>query len=92
MSSAGLNLTRRRFMLISALGVAAPLLTNLAVLVSESKEALEAKAAKKENSDYANPKCKGCQLCTIFFSNCLAVNNRVCWREPAVPNRYVAWT
>ena len=92
MTSAGLNLTRRRFMLVSAAGVAAPLLINLSVLVPEAKAAEEAKADKKYNTDYTNPKCKGCRMCTIFFSNCLAVNDRVCWCEPARSGRSVAQT
>jgi hypothetical protein len=83
MTSEGLNLTRRRFMLVSAAVVATPLLPNLLVLVPEAKAAEEPKAAKKDNADYTNPKCSGCQMCTIFYSNCLAINNRLCWCEAA---------
>ena len=93
MTSGSLNWTRRKFILISAAGVAvAPLLTNLPDLVPEAKAAEEPKIAKKENIDCDNPKCRGCQMCTIFFSNCLAVNNRVCWCEPARSDRSVALT
>jgi hypothetical protein len=87
MTSDGLIWTRRKFMLISAMGVAAPLLTNLSDLAPEAKAAEEPKPAKKDNADYTDPKCKGCQVCTIFFSNCLAVNNRLCWCEPARSER-----
>jgi hypothetical protein len=71
-------------MLVSAAGVAgAPLLTNLPHLTPDAKAAAEVKAANKENADCDNPKCKGCQVCTILFSNCLFLNNRVCWCEQA---------
>jgi hypothetical protein len=84
MTSESLNWSRRKFMLVSAAGVvAAPLLTNLSDLVPEGKAAEEVKATEKENTDYDNPRCRGCQMCTIFYSNCLTLNNRVCWCEPA---------
>jgi len=68
-------------MLVSAAGVAvAPLLTNLP---PDAKTAEEVKAGKKEHTDCDKPKCKGCQVCTILFSNCLILNNRVCWCEQA---------
>jgi hypothetical protein len=83
MTFENLKLTRRRFMLVSAAGVAAPLLTSLADLAPEAGAAEEPKAAKEDNADYSNPECNGCQVCTIFYSNCLAVNNRLCWCEAA---------
>jgi len=83
MTTAGLNLTRRKFMLASAVVVAAPLLTNLSGLVPDADAAEEAKAANIDKTGYTNSKCKGCQMCTIFYSNCLTLNNRVCWCEPA---------
>jgi hypothetical protein len=84
MTSGSSNWTRRKFMLVSAAGVvAAPLLTNITDLVPKAKAAGEVKTAKKDNAVYDNPKCKGCQMCTIFYSNCLTLNNRVCWCEPA---------
>ena len=89
MPSESLNWTRRKFILLSAVGVAAPLLTNLSGLVPESKANKEAKAAKKGHTDYVNPKCKGCQVCTIFFSVCLTLNHQLCWCEPARFDRSV---
>jgi hypothetical protein len=83
MTSANQDLTRREFMLVSAAAVAAPLLTDLSGLVPEAKAVEEAKADKKGNIDHIDPKCNGCQVCTIFFSNCLILNNRRCWCEPA---------
>jgi hypothetical protein len=84
MTSGSLNWTRRKFILVSAAGVAvAPLLTNLSGPVPGAKAAEEPKTVKKENIDWDDLKCRGCQMCTIFYSNCLAVNNRVCWCEPA---------
>jgi hypothetical protein len=84
MSSGSSNWTRRKFMFVSAAGVVAtPLLTNLSDMVPEARAAKEVNPAKKENAGYDNPKCKGCQMCTIFYSNCLTLNNRVCWCELA---------
>jgi hypothetical protein len=84
MTSGSSNWTRRKFMLVSAAGVvAAPLLTNLSDLAPEAKAAEEVKRAKRNDAGEDNPKCKGCQMCTIFYSNCLALNNRVCWCDPA---------
>lgn len=90
MTTAGLNFTRRKFLLISAAVVAAPMLTDLSGLFAEAKPAEEAKESQKDNIDYDDAKCKGCQLCTIFFSNCLLLNNRVCWRESAGSDRSAA--
>ena len=83
MTSVILDLTRRKFMLVSAAAVAVPLLTDLSGLIPEDGTAAEAKEAKKSNADFDNSKCNGCQVCTIYFSNCLALNNRICWCENA---------
>ena len=83
MTSTSLYWTRRKFMLVSSMAVAAPMLTNLSDLVPEAKAAEEVKTAKKENTIYDDTKCEGCQVCRIFFSNCRELNNRVCWCEPA---------
>ena len=65
-------------MFISAAGVAAaPLLTRLPDLVPVAV----ATEMPKPAVDHGNIKCRGCQLCTIFYSNCLALNDRVCWRD-----------
>ena len=78
-----LNWTRRKFMLVSASGVmVAPLLINPPHLITEAKTDQEVKTAKKENPDYRNHKCQGCNVCSIFYSNCNALNNRGCWCEP----------
>jgi hypothetical protein len=66
-------------MLVSAAAIVAPMLTDLSGLVPEARAAEEAKTDKKDNIGYIKPECNGCQVCTIFFSVCLAVNNRVCW-------------
>jgi hypothetical protein len=83
MTSGSLILTKREFILMSAAGIAAPLLTNHSALASEPRVTEDAKAANKSHADYQDPKCNGCQVCRIFFSNCLAVNNRLCWCDPA---------
>jgi hypothetical protein len=84
MTSESLKWTRRKFIFVSAAGVAAvPLLTDLSGLLPEAEAAEVVKTGKKENTGYDNPKCKGCQMCTIFYSNCLTLNNRVCWCETA---------
>jgi hypothetical protein len=78
------NWTRRKFMLASAAGIAvAPLWANLSEPDPEAKADEQAKAGNKEDAVYDNPQCERCQVCTIFYSNCLALNNRICWREPA---------
>ena len=73
------NMTRRKFILLSSVALAAPLLTDLTYLIPESEAAINTKPDQKSNEDDINPKCDGCQVCTIFFSVCLTVNNRVCW-------------
>lgn len=92
MTSASLNLTRRKFMLVSAAAVTAPLLTNLSGLVPKAKAFKEVKTVKNGDNDYINPKCDGCQVCTIFFSVCLTLNDRVCWCEPARSDLSMAQT
>ena len=44
-----------------------------------AKAAKETEATKEDNIDYIDPICNGCQVCTIFFSVCLTLNDRVCW-------------
>ncbi len=83
MNSAGSNLSRRKFMLLSAAGVTVPLLTDLSGLVPKAKGSEEAKPAGKHNEGYTDPRCSGCRVCTIFYSNCLTLNNRLCWCETA---------
>lgn len=83
MTSETFILTRRKFILIGSVAVAAPLLIDLSNLGPK------AKAAKENDIDYIYPDCNGCQVCTIFFSNCRALNNRVCWCEPAGSDRSV---
>jgi len=90
MTSLNLTLTRRKFMLLSAVGFTAPLLISLSGLAAEAETPVETISVKKEIIEDANKKCKGCRMCTIFFSNCLAVNNRVCWCDPARSDRPVA--
>jgi hypothetical protein len=82
MDSGKSNWTRRKFMLVGAAGVAAaPLFVKLYEMTAQAKTVQDEKTVKREDSIYDNPKCKGCQMCTILYSNCLALNNRVCWCE-----------
>ena len=78
-------------MVVAALGAAAPLLADMPGPAPEARAAGKTIAAKDQDSGYVNPKCKGCRMCTIFYSNCLALNNRICWRDSA-PDRPVART
>jgi hypothetical protein len=74
--------TRRRFMIISAAGIVAlPLLGNLTDPMPEANASEGQDAVRETDGVNNNPKCKGCQVCTIFYSNCLVLNNRVCWCE-----------
>ena len=79
-------------MVVAALGAAAPLLADLPGTAQEARAAGKTMVSKDQDSGNANPRCKGCRMCTIFYSNCLALNNRVCWRENAVTDRPVART
>lgn len=68
-------------MIVGAAAVSAPLFGNLPVLVSEA-EAVEAVApVRNVTVEFDDSRCRGCQVCTIFFSVCPTVNNRVCWCE-----------
>jgi hypothetical protein len=91
MSEPSLNLTRRELISVSSAAIASTLLLNLAGKKPEAKAA-ETKEAAKNDINYANPKCKGCQVCKIYYSNCLALNNRLCWCEPAESDRPAAET
>ena len=55
-----LNLTRRKFILVSSAAVASPLFLNLSGMVPE------AKTAQKGKIYYINRTCIGCQVCRMF--------------------------
>lgn len=76
------NFTRREFVIAGAAAVSAPLLGNLSVLVPEAGTAEVAAPAGREDMEFDHSRCSGCQVCTIFFSVCPTVNNRVCWCDP----------
>lgn len=79
------KLTRREFVIVGAAAVSAPFLGNLPVLVPAA-EAVEALAPDpKDETAFDSSRCNGCQMCTIFFSVCPAVHNRVCWCEQQKP-------
>ncbi len=85
MASENPTWTRRKFIMTGAAGiVATPLLATLPNLIIPKAEAVGSfKPAEKASPDFDHSKCKGCQACTILFSDCLALNNRVCWCETA---------
>lgn len=60
MKEPGLNLTRRKFMLVSSAAMASPLLSNLSGAVPE------AKAAQTGPIYFINRECIGCQVCRTF--------------------------
>ena len=64
MTETSLNLTRRKFMLVSSVAVATPLLLNLMDPVEEAKAA--AKKANKDKIYYITNKCIGCHACKVF--------------------------
>ena len=64
MTETSLNLTRRKFMLVSSAAVATPLLLNLMDPVEEAKAA--AKKANKDKIYYITNKCIGCHACKVF--------------------------
>lgn len=82
MTDESLNLTRRDFIFVSAAAVSAPVLTNLTGLVSDAEAVEVEKMAEKDDAGHIHPDCSGCQVCTIFFSNCHALNGRHCWCNP----------
>jgi hypothetical protein len=71
--------TRRDFIIASALVVSLPVIPSLPVLTTGEAEAVEIAAVKESPFDHDHLKCNGCQVCTILYSDCLKVNNRVCW-------------
>jgi len=75
------SLTRREFVIVGAAAVSVPFLGNLSVLVPEAKAAEAPAPAPKDGLEFDDSRCRGCQVCTIFFSVCSTVNNRVCWCE-----------
>lgn len=84
MASASFNWTRRRFVIVGAAGVvAAPLLATLPNLIPKAEAVGTTEPSEKANPDFDHSKCKGCQACTILFSNCLELNNCICWYETA---------
>ena len=70
-------------MLLCVSGVAAPFLPDLSGPAYRAEAANKTNEANRNNTEYTNPNCKGCQICTIFYSNSLALNNRHCWCETA---------
>ena len=60
MDKPSLNLTRRKFMLVSSAAVATPLLLNLSGMVPEAKGAVQGKIY------FINSTCIGCQVCKTF--------------------------
>lgn len=60
MTEKSLNLTRRKFMIVSSAAIASPLFLNLTGSVPE------AKGAKKGKIYFINRECIGCQVCRIF--------------------------
>ena len=60
MSETGLNLTRRKFMLVSSAAIATPLLLNMSGMVSTAKGAISGKIY------YVTHECVGCQTCRLF--------------------------
>jgi len=65
MTSEGLGLTRRKFMIASSAAIASPLLLNLAGSVPEAK-GVEKKNAKKEKIYFITNQCVGCHLCKVL--------------------------
>ena len=65
MAETGLNLGRRKFMLVSSAAIATPLLLNLANPVSDAKGA-ETKGAAKGKVYFINRTCIGCYCCKLF--------------------------
>jgi ferredoxin len=60
MSEAGLNLTRRKFMMVSSAAIAAPLFLNLPGMAPEARGSLSGKIY------YVTNECVGCQTCRLF--------------------------
>jgi len=83
MTLEGFHLTRRKFMLLTAATLTTPLLLEQPGFRLKQGSQGVVMAAEKHNADFDIPGCKGCRVCMIFYSNCLAVNNRLCWCEYA---------
>ena len=60
MTEKHLNLTRRKFMIVSSAAVASPVLLNLSGMVPKAKAAIKGKVY------YINRTCIGCQVCRMF--------------------------
>ena len=65
MSETSLNLTRRKFILVSSAAIATPLLLNLADTVPNAQGA-ETKKAATGKIYFINSTCIGCQVCRMF--------------------------
>jgi hypothetical protein len=80
MDSEKMTVTRRDFIFASAIVVSSPMFPYLPMFSAGEAKAAEVAAAVAEKPfDHDHSKCNGCQVCTILYSDCLAVNNRVCW-------------
>jgi len=88
MIESNLSLTRRKLIFVTPSLIASTLLLNSAGKESEAM-VVETKQTGN-NIDSTNPECKGCQVCRIYYSNCLALNNRLCWCQPVGPDLSVA--
>ena len=65
MSKTSLNLSRRKFMLVSSAAIATPLLLNIADTVPGAQGA-ETKSAVTGKIYFINSTCIGCQVCRMF--------------------------
>jgi len=65
MDKPSLNLTRRKFMLVSSAAIASPLLLNLTDTVPDAQGA-ETKGALTGKIYFINSTCIGCQVCRTF--------------------------
>jgi Fe-S-cluster-containing hydrogenase component 2 len=70
MKEKDLNLTRRKFMLVSSAAIASPILLDVASLMAAAKaaepKATETKAAKGTKIYFIGHGCIGCQACRTF--------------------------
>jgi len=70
MTETSLNLTRRKFMLVSSAAIASPLLLDVAGSMAAAKtsepKTTEQKAATTGKLYFINHTCIGCQVCRMF--------------------------
>ena len=64
MNETNLNLTRRKFVLVSSAAIASPLLLNLADSVDDAK-AVAKRTGKKDKIYFITDKCIGCHVCKV---------------------------